>query len=108
MTNHTYVPKFGTLKGTIILLGLAGALIIGLALASPAHGAGLFQADKGDISGQATIAGHGVEGLTIELRQRNNGGEDTLIASTKTDGAGAYHFANQPGAPNDAFYYVRF
>ncbi len=108
MMNDTYVPKFGTLKGKIILLGLAAALIIGLALASPAHGAGLSQDEKGDMSGQVTLAGQNAAGLTVELRKRNNGGEDTLIISTKTDGAGTYHFTGQPSAPNDAFYYVRF
>ncbi len=107
MTNHTYVPKFGTLKGTLFLLALGLALVVGLALASPTHGAGLSQVEKGDISGQLTVVGQPTAGMTIELRRRSNGGDDALLLSGKTDAAGVYHFAGQPGAPNDAFYYVR-
>src|SRR5207253_6334539 len=106
--NNIYVPKFGTVTGTIFLVLLALALSLGLALASPAQGAGLGQAGSGDLSGGVTAGGQAAAGVTVELRKRNNGGDDVLLASTKTDSTGTYHFASQPSAPNDAFYYVRF
>jgi uncharacterized repeat protein (TIGR01451 family) len=108
MTKHTLVPSLGTLRGAIILLGMLVALVVGLALARPAHGSTLSQVAAGDITGQATLAGQNAAGITVELRKRSNGGDDALLASAKTDGTGTYHFAGQPSAPNDAFYYVRF
>src|SRR5437763_4795339 len=106
--NKTYIPKFGTVKGAIFLIALVVMLGIGLALAAPAHGAGLSETGKGDIMGTATVNGQSAAGSAVELRQRTNGGGDVTLARATTDAAGAYHFAGQPSAPNDAFYYVRF
>src|SRR4051812_47259813 len=108
MQNHIYVPKFGTLKGTLFIIAVAVALCVGLSLASPAHGAGARQDAQGDISGTVTLGNQGAAGVTVELRKRNNSGEDVALVSAKSDTNGMYHFANQPSAPNDAFYYVRF
>ena len=109
MTKHNFVPNFGTVRGAIMLLGLIAALIAGLVLTGgPVHGSGLAQGSGGDISGQVTLAGQPVPDIAVELRQRSNGGDDSLLVSARTDGSGTYHFAGQPSAPNDAFYYVRF
>ncbi|MFL5732959.1 MAG: DUF11 domain-containing protein [Chloroflexia bacterium] len=106
--DRIYVPRLGTLKGTLFLVAVALMLALGLALASPAHGAPLRQTGKGNITSTATVNGKSAGGIAVELRQRTNGGGDTSLATTTTDVAGTYHFADQPSAPNDAFYYVRF
>ena len=107
MDTRTYIPKVGTLKGTIFIIVLLLALCIGLVLASPVHGEGLSAGFKGDVTGAVTVNGQGVAGLNVELRQRTNGGSDTLLTTANTDATGTYHFTEQPSAPNDAFYYVR-
>jgi uncharacterized repeat protein (TIGR01451 family) len=87
-------------------MGLAIALGIGMALVSPAVGATLYQ-PAGSILGTVTVSGAPAQGITAELRQRTNEGAESTLASAKTDGSGTYRFADQPSAPNDAFYYVR-
>ncbi len=106
---RTYVPTFRTVGGKAFLIAIVVlALGIGLALVSPAFGAGLDQSTGGDIGGMVTVNGQGAAGILVELRQRSNGGADVALASTKTDASGAYYFSGQPSAPNDAFYYVHF
>lgn len=109
MKDDTYVPRFGTLAGTLFIAGVLLALCLGVVFAAPAQGAELAQAPvEGNITGTATVNGQGVAGITVELRQRTNGGGDKTLGSTTTDATGTYNFANQPSAPNDAFYYLRF
>ena len=93
----------------IFLLSIALMLGIGLALALPAHGSALAQTEpaSGEILGKVTVGGQGTGGITVELRQRANDGTDTLLATTTTDPTGIYRFAGQPGAPNNAFYYIK-
>src|SRR5438552_5577972 len=106
--NRTYIPRLGTVKGAIFIVLVVLALGIGLALASPVHGAVLTQDTKGDINGTVTVNGQGSAGISVELRQRTNGGGDASLATATTDGTGTYHFAGQASAANDAFYYIRF
>src|SRR5436190_11256700 len=106
--NRTYVPRLGTIRGAIFIILVVLALAIGLALASPAHGAGLSDDPKGDITGTVTVNGQGSAGISVELRQRTNGGGDASLATATTDGTGTYHFTGQASAASDAFYYVRF
>ncbi len=107
MNNHILVPTPGTWRGRVIIVSLFAALVLGLALASPAHGAELKQA-TGDINGTVTINGQSASGIAVELRQRANSGTETSLATATTDATGTYHFVGQPSAPSDAFYYVRF
>src|SRR5918912_690589 len=108
MKHHTYTPRLGTLRGTLFIIVVLLALCLGLSLAAPARGAGVWQDTSGDITGMGTVNGQGAADMTVELRQRTNEGGDTLLMTVKTDATGAYHFANQPSAPSDAFFYVRF
>src|SRR5437763_1406222 len=106
--NRTYIHKPGTGRAPLLLVALAVLLCLGLVQAASARAAGLSQADKGDITGTVIVNGQSVAGITVELRQRTNGGTDATLVTATTDAAGTYHFSNQPSAPNDAFYYVRF
>jgi uncharacterized repeat protein (TIGR01451 family) len=109
MKNRTYTPnhRARTIRDAIFLLVIAIALGIGLALVSPASGAGLRQIGAGSIAGTVTVTGQSAAGLTVELRQRANSGEETVLGTATTDDTGSYSFLNQPSAPNDAFYYIR-
>ena len=73
MDNQIYVPRLGTLKGTLFIIAVAVAFTVGLSLASPAHGAGVKQDSQGDISGTVTLNNAGAAGVTVELRKRSNG-----------------------------------
>ncbi|HEX8218719.1 MAG TPA: hypothetical protein VF914_05840 [Chloroflexia bacterium] len=95
------------LRTVVYLLLAALTLGLGLTFASTAHGAPLQQTE-GRISGTVTLGSAGAEGVTVELRQHANSGAESLLATTTTDGAGHYAFANQPSAPGDAFYYIEF
>ncbi|HUP28457.1 MAG TPA: hypothetical protein VM409_08485 [Chloroflexia bacterium] len=106
MSDRTYSISLRTIWNAIYLLAIAIMLGFGMALASPAAGAEL-QSD-GDITGIVTVNGAGAAGVAVELRQRSNAGADATLASATSDANGVYHFANQPSAPNDAFYYIRF
>jgi uncharacterized repeat protein (TIGR01451 family) len=110
--NKSIEPGRRTSGDLFFLLAVAVALGVGLALASPALGAGLnsaaTQSSGGSISGTVTVTGGSPGGITVELRQRTNGGDDKVLATTTTDGSGNYSFANQATAPNDAFFYVKF
>lgn len=108
MNRDIYIPRLNSIRGILFLLAMTVALSIGLVFAAPAHGATLHQDASGDITGSVSVNGQSVAGITVELRQRNNGGQDKTLASSTTDASGTYHFRNQPSAPNDAFYYVRF
>jgi uncharacterized repeat protein (TIGR01451 family) len=107
----TYKPGHRTVRDVFFLLGIAVALGLGLALAAPALGAGLGspsgQTTDGDITGTVTVTGGNAAGITVELRQRSNGGADTVLATATTNEQGIYHFTRQPSAPNDAFYYIK-
>lgn len=107
MNNNILVPTPGTWRGRVIIIALFAALVLGLALASPAHGAELKQS-AGDINGTVTVNGQSAAGVSVELRQRANSGTETSLATATTDATGTYHFVGQPSAPSDAFYYVRF
>lgn len=96
-----------SLRTVIYLLVAALALGLGMSLASTAHGAAAYQA-QGRIAGIATVGEAGAAGVTVELRQRTNSGAESLLATATTDENGQYAFANQPSAPGDAFYYIRF
>lgn len=96
-----------TLRTVIYLLVAALALGLGISLASTAHGAALNQA-QGRIAGVATVGDAGAAGVTVELRQRTNSGAESLLATATTDENGHYSFPNQPSAPGDAFFYIRF
>lgn len=106
MSNRIYIPNFKSLLGAIFLIALVVVLSIGFAVVSPAFGADPQETTGGDIKGVVTVNATGAAGLTVELRQRSNSGADVALASTTTDASGAYHFANQPSAPSDAFYYI--
>src|SRR5204862_7767693 len=80
MKSHTYIPGIRTLKGAILIVGMVGALGIGLVTALSAYGATTLQA-KGDITGSATVNGQGAAGIDVELRQRANGGDDKLLTA---------------------------
>src|SRR3954465_12510512 len=108
MNKNIYLPRLTSIRGVLIAIATLAALWLGLVLATPAQGAPLRQDAKGDISGQVTVNGQQLQGITVELRQRNNGGPDATLSTATTDGTGTYHFPNQPSAPNDAFYYIRF
>src|SRR6478672_6914328 len=108
MNRNIYVPRTNSIRGILFLIAMIAAFSVGLVLSSTAHGAPLRQDAKGDITGVVTVNGQGIAGMSVELRQRNNGGQDTTLAGVKTDGSGTYHFTSQPSAPNDAFYYIRF
>jgi uncharacterized repeat protein (TIGR01451 family) len=101
-----------TVRDIFFLLAVAVALGLGLALTSPALGAELgsssAQAASGSVSGSVSVTGGSAAGITVELRQRTNGGDDKVLATTTTDASGNYSFKGQPSAPNDAFYYVKF
>ena len=87
--------------------GLAFLLCMALALAfAPSALAG--QASGGRLGGTVTVTGGNAAGITVELRQRSNGGEDKLLATATTNDHGMYEFTGQPSAPNDAFFYVKF
>ncbi|HYP20422.1 MAG TPA: hypothetical protein VEY08_10130, partial [Chloroflexia bacterium] len=109
MKNRTYTPNHRArgIRDAIFLLAVAIALGIGMALVSPASGAELRQVGAGSIAGTVTVTGQSAAGLTVELRQRANSGEETVLGTTTTDDTGSYSFPNQPSAPNDAFYYIR-
>ena len=62
----------------------------------------------GDIAGGVILHGAPAAGVTVELRQKANNGADTLLATTKTDNFGVYHFAGAAPAPADAVYYIRY
>src|SRR5437763_1074041 len=102
--NKSYIPKPGPGRGALLLVAIAMLLGLSLAPAVSARAAGLSQADKGDITGTVTVNGQSAGGITVELRQRTNGGTDATLVTATTDVAGTYHFSNQPSAPNDAFY----
>src|SRR5687768_15037800 len=87
---------------------LMAALMLGFGLAFVSPAAGAAPQANGDITGLVTLNGQGAAGINVELRQRSNAGADNPLASTVSDSNGVYHFANQPSAPNDAFYYIRF
>ena len=106
MNERTYTIRLKTIWNVLFLLTMALMLGFGLAFVSPVAGAEL-QA-TGDITGIVTINGQGAAGINVELRQRSNAGADNPLASSVSDSNGVYHFANQPSAPNDAFYYIRF
>lgn len=106
MNDRTYTIRLKTIWNALFLLAMALMLGLGLAFVSPAAGAEL-QA-TGDITGTVTVNGQGAAGINVELRQRSNAGADSPLASGVSDSNGVYHFANQPSAPNDAFYYIRF
>ncbi len=93
------------------LPALVVALCLGIAPPAPAHAAPLQQT-SGKISGSVTVAGMSAAGaaggVTVELRRRNNSGVEDSLATTTTDDKGNYGFVNQPSAPSDAFYYVKF
>src|SRR5437868_3700995 len=106
-------PQSRTVRDIFFLLAVAVALGLGLAMASPAQGAGLgssvhLTSSAGSISGTVTVTGGNAAGITVELRQRTNGGDDKVLATATTDETGNYSFAGQGSAPNDAFYYVKF
>ncbi|HEX9990566.1 MAG TPA: hypothetical protein VGE45_19075 [Chloroflexia bacterium] len=109
MNNRTYTPnhRARAIRDAIFLLAVAIALGIGMALVSPASGAELRQVGAGSIAGTVTVTGQSAAGLTVELRQRANSGEETVLGTATTDDTGSYSFPNQPSAPNDAFYYIR-
>ncbi|MEO8287963.1 MAG: hypothetical protein ABI670_16160 [Chloroflexota bacterium] len=96
-----------SVRDVFFLLAIAVALALGLTLSSPALGAGLRQSTPGDIMGAVTVTGGNAGNITVELRQRSNGGDDKVLATATTDSNGNYHFPKQPSAPNDAFYYVK-
>ncbi len=106
MNDRTYTIRSKTIWNVLFLLVIALMLGFGLAFVSPAAGATL-QAE-GDITGLVTLNGQAAAGVNVELRQRSNAGADNPLASSVSDSNGVYHFANQPSAPNDAFYYIRF
>ncbi len=106
MNDRNYTVHRKTIWNVVLLLVAALMLGFGLAFVSPAAGATL-QAE-GDITGTVTINGQGTAGINVELRQRSNAGADSPLASSVSDSNGVYHFANQPSASNDAFYYIRF
>lgn len=106
MNDRTYTIRSKTIWNIAFLLVVAVMLGFGLAFVSPAAGAEL-QAE-GDITGIVTLNGQAAAGINVELRQRSNAGADNPLASSVSDSNGVYHFANQPSAPNDAFYYIRF
>lgn len=108
MDKNIYLPRLTSVRGALIAFATLAALWLGLMLATPAQGAPLGQDAKGDITGQVTVNGQTMAGITVELRQRNNGGQDATISTATTDGTGTYHFPNEPSAPNDAFYYIHF
>ncbi len=110
MKNYYDVPGSNqkSIRTRVYLLAVALVLGLGLAFASSAHGASLFQTGGGKISGAATIGGGSASGITVELRQRTNAGTDMLLTTVTTDANGNYTFAGQPSAPGDAFYYIRF
>jgi uncharacterized repeat protein (TIGR01451 family) len=109
---RTIEPNSRTVRDVFFLLAIAVALGLGLALSSPAFGAGLSsgtaQTASGSISGSVSVTGGNAAGITVELRQRTNGGDDKVLATTTSDEAGTYSFKGQPSAPNDAFYYIKF
>ncbi|HST05099.1 MAG TPA: hypothetical protein VLQ48_10220 [Chloroflexia bacterium] len=94
------------IREVLFLLGVAIVLGFGLALAAPAHGATLWQAADGDISGTITVAGGNAAGITVELRQHDNSKGVTSLASTTTDENGVYHFLNQASTPGTAYYEI--
>jgi len=106
MNDRTFTIRSKTIWNIAFLLMVAVMLGFGLAFVSPAAGATL-QAE-GDITGIVTLNGQAAAGVNVELRQRSNAGADSPLASSVSDSNGVYHFANQPSAPNDAFYYIRF
>jgi uncharacterized repeat protein (TIGR01451 family) len=114
MTSYkSFEPQSRTVRDIFFLLAIAVALGLGLAMASPAQGAGLGSSanqisSAGSISGTVTVTGGNAAGITVELRQRTNGGTDKVLATATTDETGNYSFAGQGSAPNDAFYYVKF
>jgi uncharacterized repeat protein (TIGR01451 family) len=87
--------------------GAAFLLCLALALAF-APSALVANAASGRLGGTVTVTGGNASGITVELRQRSNGGEDKLLATATTSEQGMYEFTGQPSAPNDAFYYVKF
>lgn len=108
-TNYRiHVPSRNGLKARIYLFAVAITLGLGLAFVSSSNGATLAQTGGGKITGSATAGSGSASGVTVELRQRTNAGADTLLTTTTTDGNGSYLFSNQPSAPGDAFYYIRF
>lgn len=96
------------LRARVYLLVVAITLGLGLAFASSAHGATPAQTGGGKITGSATVGSSSTPDISVELRQRTNAGADTLLTTTTTDSKGNYLFSNQPSAPGDAFYYIRF
>jgi uncharacterized repeat protein (TIGR01451 family) len=95
------------IKNILFLLGIAIALGFGLALAAPAHGAPVGQGASGDISGTITVAGGNAAGIAVDLRQHDNSGVITLLASTTTDENGVYHFLNQGSTPGTAYFEIK-
>ncbi|HET9495681.1 MAG TPA: hypothetical protein VFR15_15730 [Chloroflexia bacterium] len=91
-------------KSAAAALALLVCVALALALAPPASA----QTSGGRLGGAVTVTGGNASGITVELRQRSNGGEDTLLATATTNDQGMYEFTGQPSAPNDAFYYVKF
>lgn len=110
MRNYVGVPGSNLKSARVIvyLLVAAMALGLGLSLVSAAQSAPLQQTGGGKITGAVTNGNAAAKGVAVELRQRTNSGQDTLLASTTTDLAGSYVFTNQPSAAGDAFYYIRF
>lgn len=95
------------IKNILFLVGVAIVLGLGLSLAAPAHGASLAQGANGDISGTITVSGGNAAGITVDLRQHDNSGVITLLATTTTDENGVYHFLNQGSTPGTAYFEIK-
>ena len=88
--------------------GIAGVVALMLCMALALAFAPYSHASGGKLGGTVTVTGGNASGITVELRQRSNGGEDKLLATATTNEQGMYEFTGQPSAPNDAFFYVKF